>query len=522
MRNNHRTSKALDDRSRATLPGLVLSASIVLAVCMIAVLTWLTLNQPLLDAYGFRQTQTAISSYWMGHGHAAFFDYVTPVLGAPWIVPFEAPIYQWLAFLLSLTGIPLDASGRLVSLSCFFGAVWLGYRIIRRLLPDDSYAAELFVLLVLFSPLYLFWSRTFMIETCAIFFGMAWLFFAIRPLDRLAVPWLIASTPLGVLAALTKITTFPAFVAGYGIYAATEIVRTRRLAIAPLAAATASVAVSLIAMLLWTAHADAVKSANPFTVQLVSANLSGWNFGTLNQRISAKLWQDVMPTRILPDVLGYAWPALLIGMVFAGLRGRQSQLAAACAILFLVPVALFPNLIIIHDYYIVGSAIFGCAAAAFLISEVAAVGRRYWAAALVMAMIGGSLLRIYWHQWPLATQPLATHPFYVAGELVRNNTPEDTALIVLGIDWTSEVHYIAQRKGVAFPGWGGVELTRNFAANPDQFMGGLKTAALVDCRRYSKYGPAIEPLIDEFATRFISGANKLSGEDGCAVYVRAP
>jgi hypothetical protein len=489
---------------------------------MIAALTWLTLNQPLLDAYGFRQTQTAISAYWMLHGHAAFFDYVTPVLGAPWMVPFEAPIYQWLAFLLSLTGIPLDASGRLVSLGFYFGAVWIGYRIIRRLLPEDPHAAKLFVLLVLFSPLYLFWSRTFMIETCALFFGMAWLYFAIRPLDRQAVLWLIASTPLGVLAALTKITTFPAFVAGYGIYAATEIVRTRRLAIAPLAAAAASVAVSLIAMLLWTAHGDAVKAANPFTGQLISENLTLWTYGTWDQRISSKLWQDVMPSRILPDVLGYAWPVLLMSGVFAGVRRRHSQVAAACAILFLLPVALFTNLFIIHDYYVTGSAIFASAAAAFLISDAAAMGRRYWAAALVLALVAGSLLRIYWHQWPLATQPLAGHPFYVAGELVRNNTPEDTALVVLGIDWTSEVHYVAQRKGVAFPGWGTAELARNFAANPDRSMGELKTAALVDCRRYSRYRPDIDPVIDEFATRFISGAKKLSGDEGCAVYVRAP
>jgi hypothetical protein len=47
------------------------------------VFTAVTLNLPILDAHGFRQTQTAISVYWMLHEHV-FINYLTPVLTAPW------------------------------------------------------------------------------------------------------------------------------------------------------------------------------------------------------------------------------------------------------------------------------------------------------------------------------------------------------------------------------------------------------------------------------------------------------
>lgn len=72
-------------------------------------------GQPLLELYGFRQTQTALTTFWfIKEGFK--FAYETPVAGAPWSLPFEFPIYQTLVALIAkVSGFDLGKTGRIVS-----------------------------------------------------------------------------------------------------------------------------------------------------------------------------------------------------------------------------------------------------------------------------------------------------------------------------------------------------------------------------------------------------------------------
>src|SRR5258708_3048765 len=47
------------------------------------------------DVHGFRQSQTAVTINALANG-SPFLRYETPVLGYPWSIPFEFPLYQWL------------------------------------------------------------------------------------------------------------------------------------------------------------------------------------------------------------------------------------------------------------------------------------------------------------------------------------------------------------------------------------------------------------------------------------------
>src|SRR5438128_5222025 len=61
-------------------------------------------NHTLLDMHGFRQTQTALTTYVMLQG-GPWVRYETPVLGAPWAIPLAFPLYRCLvAFLVKLCG----------------------------------------------------------------------------------------------------------------------------------------------------------------------------------------------------------------------------------------------------------------------------------------------------------------------------------------------------------------------------------------------------------------------------------
>src|SRR5262249_6450727 len=75
---------------------------------------------------------------------------------------------------------------------------WLGFARGHRFL-----ALSLFVV----SPFYIFWSRTFLIESTALFFSMCYLAAALPAVEHPNAVRLSAAILFGVLAALVKITT---------------------------------------------------------------------------------------------------------------------------------------------------------------------------------------------------------------------------------------------------------------------------------------------------------------------------
>src|SRR5215471_21824213 len=98
---------------------------------------WIGINKPILDLYYFRQTQTALTAYWLWKG-GPWLAYETPVLGYPWSIPFEFPTYQALVALLRLIGIPIDIGGRLVSFAFYLACLWPLSRLFRALSFDRS------------------------------------------------------------------------------------------------------------------------------------------------------------------------------------------------------------------------------------------------------------------------------------------------------------------------------------------------------------------------------------------------
>ena len=151
---------------------------------------------PMVGLHGFRETQTAMTAYWFG----PMFDYQTPLMGPPWTIPFELPLMQWVTWLVWHLGVPLDAAGRVVSWS-FGMLVLLPLGRISAKLTIDSYAA---CILYMASPIYLFWTTSFLIDSTALFLAMMFLMYAME--ERWPAMMLF-----GVLAALVKLPTLVPF-----------------------------------------------------------------------------------------------------------------------------------------------------------------------------------------------------------------------------------------------------------------------------------------------------------------------
>src|SRR5258706_6368542 len=147
----------------------ILAAAVLLLSFSIAIRY---MEQPLLERHGFRQTQTALSVFWMLR-EGWHLNYETPVAGYPWSVPFEFPFYQvMVALLVKLTGWQIGTVGRLLSYLALLACAWPAHLVVRRLgLPRRTF--WVFCALLWSSPIYLFWGRTFMIETTAMLFAFA-------------------------------------------------------------------------------------------------------------------------------------------------------------------------------------------------------------------------------------------------------------------------------------------------------------------------------------------------------------
>jgi|GEM_PF-1678703 len=303
-------------------------------------------NHSLTDSHSSRQTQTAIMAEML---HAQGPSPLTPFngLGAPWSVPMEFPTYQLLtSFTAHLTGGDIESAGRLVSV--FFGlaalpAIWLLLGRIKLGVTERCFVLAL----LLTSPLYAHYSRALLIETAATALACWWLAGFVEALHRSAIErqWLFATTAIGIVAALTKITTFAVCLAPALIVMLAVWRKTNRTAVYRAGFMTAP---ALILAIWWTHHSDVVKAAHPFADFLTSTALREWNWGSIAQRLDPAWWAR------LADHLTLVLPAWIYGMLAVGLiwgnRLQRSAISIALSAVVVGPLA-FANLYYVHDYY---------------------------------------------------------------------------------------------------------------------------------------------------------------------------
>lgn len=446
-------------------------------------------GQPPLDLHRFRQTQTALTAYWLGHNGFAL-AYETPVAGPPWSIPFEFPLYQYLVALVAQTGLlSLDAAGRLLSFALLLLCLLPAAAITRDLRLSRT-TFYLFAALLLSSPLYLYWGRAFMIETTALFLAITGIKYFIDLLQERRAKLSAALFVLFItLAILQKATTgLPVLAVLACVYLGFMVKEWRADARKfPLESALRAVllfGLPLAVGIAWTLYTDQVKSQNDLGVQLTSQALSEWNWGTLGQRWSALLYTEVLWQRMLLRNLG---GVLGLAVLAAALIARASRPAAPIILvsiaLGLLPLLLFTNLHLVHTYYQTGCLVFLIYGVAVALGQGLHPGRkwRYVAVGLVAVLIGSN------HYWFTREQlPIVKREFNATncrdctvGEFLRNRIPEDQYFVAFGNEWSSALAYLSQRKSFTVP-----PFYRNYediARHPERFIDEDRLGAVVAC-----------------------------------------
>ena len=426
----------------------------VLAVMLVAAVAVRlpTLGQPLLEAHGFRQTQTAYTAVLYRDEGLSLLHPELPVLGAPFEVPFEFPAFQALASLVMQLGVSADVAMRVTALACFLATALLLFGFVRRF--ADSLAAFVALGVFLFSPFALLWSRASLIEYLATAAAVGYLGAALEWRERRAAGLVVVALLVGSLAFMVKITTAVVYVVPLLTYVAARDRRglggAVRARLSP--GFVALVVVPLAAGLLWTRHADAIKAGSELTEWLTSDALRTWNFGTLDQRLEGWRWVELV-RRMARDHLGIVLlPFFLLGL----LQSRRRSLWLGWAAGGVAGVAVFWNLHVVHDYYQaaltpIGAGVAGVGASALFRHPRAARYRHPTAVATLvglLVLIGVAHDHYYWERSWYEIPP-SDGRLVVARSIDAHTVPSDR-VAVLGLDWSPEVLYYARRKGIMF------------------------------------------------------------------------
>lgn len=430
-------------------------ASIVYVV-VISTFGW---NGMLSHLHAFRQTQTAISVSYLLKG-GPWIAYETPIYGPPWSAPMEFPLYQWIVALVVKSGFfALNQAGRFVSEFFFLSAL---YPLFKFLEFFQISSRQRYLILIIFcvSPQYLFWSRSFMIESTALALSLyfIWLvFLCCEQISDNRANWLtvVGMTAAGVMAGLVKVTTFFPFLVGACILIVFYTQKKYRIdgnnkksIIALWPVCIFAVIVPFVVVSAWTAYADYIKSLNPYAVPWTSESLKAWNFGTLEQRLSLKTWQNFYSVT-LSNLIGNSHLAAISIISIVLCRKKCICIALVCLGLFLLTLMTFTNLHFVHTYYSYANGIFLIIALGFVVTDLIDaqnILKRAIGVALFCLIVFCSGQHFFAEYWKFQNQSFDFSPITKA---IETHSRENDVFIAFGTQGSAEIPYYLNRRIVS-------------------------------------------------------------------------
>jgi hypothetical protein len=304
-----------------------------------------------VEAHGFRQTQTAFQSLLLSRGEGSLLRPPLPIFGKPWTTPFEFPLFQWSAsWIIRIADVGPDFANRLSSLIWFslcLIPLWLLAR--RFLTPISSLIALVFFT---YSPFGLQWSRASLIEYCALFFALVFVEATLRVLDSPnALVVIVAAISCSLAGAVKSTTLLSAGVLLFFMWRnKLNFLKSVNKRFRTVFYICVIFAAGLAVTSAWTSHADLIKQQNHFTRFITSNSLKEWNFGTLSQRRIVGNWTTIFDRVDHLMVPKFSF-LLMILILVINKRTRSYSFGLACSIF--IPVLIFFNLYLVHDYYLI-------------------------------------------------------------------------------------------------------------------------------------------------------------------------
>jgi len=471
------------------------------------------LRMPFLAGNEFRQAQTALISYYIDKDNNFSPFYEQPIFGKPWTAfMLEFPLYQWCVVGLSrATGWQHFVAARVTSIACFYAMLPALYLLLGRFGLGRP-RRLLALALVAACPVYIFYTRSFLIDAMA-FMAAAW--FAagfVRTMDGRSGWWLAVTVVAGTVAALVKSFIFLVWLgptAAYGAWMLWRDLRARqgwRVPLATVLWGAATVTPALGALKWWLAITDPLKAAHVATSIFTAQKLSMGNWGMFDfdRLFSRPLWRDLFDRwseTMMP-------PGLLLTLVVGGIAvlPKARRPAAGLFAVFLLTQLLFPFAYAWQDYYYYSCAVFIAGALAFVIFAVWDSAAPRWSGVAVLLLVLAANARSYWVTYhPQQAQVSMGKMDFT--ENIKDMSPPGSVLVLAGYDWAPMIPYYTERRALMIRN--GLEKDPAYLRQAFRDLQGETVYALVVSPVLRDYRPFLDvaiPALDMDPTPVFSSA----------------
>jgi hypothetical protein len=406
-----------------------------------------------LLGHEFRQTQTAIITQYIEKENNFSIRYSTPILGKPWEFPLEFPLYEWSVALLSrVTSRPQFESARAVSLASFYltlGALYLllgqaGLPPVRRLVTLS---------LTLATPVYIFYSRAFLMDTMALM-ASAWFLAAFVEVMRVRRwRWLVLCAVAGGAGGLIKSLTFFVWLWPAALYGAWCVAKDWRGGVswrdrlATVAWGFGAVLVPALLVNWWVRYTDAIKETHASAHIFTSKALTQGNFGMydLSTRFSKQTWKALLECWTLGLTNPWVVAVAVVGGAVLFKRYRWYILGAAG--LFLSAQMMFPLAYAYQDYYFTACAVFLMCALGFVLNGIIDSPLPRWSRWVLIVLPFAFQYNAY-SRYYYQMQAIKSHGGTGLTLALRDYLPNETVIIVAGSDWAAIIPYYSNHKAL--------------------------------------------------------------------------
>ena len=432
----------------------------------------------LLEGHAYRQTQTALVSYWMIKDGFRL-NYLMPVIGYPWSAPLEFPIFQWLvSYLVYLTNWNLEKTGR--SLSIFFYYISL-IPLICIVRKYGLVAIILATVIYLSSPVELFYSRSFLIENCAVFLSISAFYIYLCKLKNNEIITIFLYLAIGSLAGLQKITTYlpVALICMFDILSQLRVYKKFKFN-KLLALKFFLVLLTLIPAILWSKYSDIVKDSGYISRFLLSTVQNDWIFGNLSTRLNFLYWEKVFGYRLI-ILGGLIIPLCITIYLYFKKKLRVSRESILLILIGIAGPLIFGPLFYVHDYYLLASIIFLVGGFSILLADSLNGHNFYRLKYIVFILIIIFNYGIFYNKYykKIINFSEIDIESVVISKYLSVNMRGDDVVVIMGLDWNSTIPFYSEHYALMLPAW--LPSHSEVISFPEKFTGGRRIGAIVIC-----------------------------------------
>jgi hypothetical protein len=436
-----------------------------------------------MPGHEFRQAQTAIITEYINRQNNFGIYYETPILGKPWAFPLEFPFYQWTVALVKRTlSIEYYEAARGISLSCFYLALPAVFLLLGSCRISGP-KRWLLLSLILVAPVYIFYSRAFLIDPMAMMFSAWFLTAFIRAMKTRSWKWWWGASVVGTIGILIKSLVFLVWLFPAALFGAWTLWREWRTGAGPrsllrtVGFGVGAVVAPYVAITWWVGYTDAIKEAHRSAWIFTSKALTEGNFGTfsLESRLARETW-SVLGER-WSEVMAPTW--FILGYLLLGvlLCPKSRKYIIGAFLIWMFGQLAFPYAYAFQDYYFYAGSIFAILALGFvalgMIEELRApLMARLCLAAAPFLMMGHSYLTGYY-----SLQSVKSPGGSGMTAFFRDVLPSEGVIVGVGHDWSAIVPYYAKRRGLMIRS--GLEYDDEYLRGAFEDLDGLIIGALV-------------------------------------------